>query len=120
LQQDVPLPNIGMYMLLVLENVEIKKQVQELVEQGVIKPSASPCGSSIILVPKKYSTWCMCVDFLSLNKITVKNRYPFPRIDDLLDQLKHAVYFPKLDLRSGYHQIRVVEQDIWKAAFKTK
>jgi hypothetical protein len=120
LQQDVPLPNIGMYRLSVLENAEIKKQVQELVEQGVIRPSASPCGSPIILVPKKDGTWRMCVDFRALNKITVKNRYPLPRIDDLLDQLKHAVYFTKLDLRSGYHQIRVVEQDIWKTAFKTK
>jgi hypothetical protein len=120
LQQDVPLPNIGMYRLSVLENSEIKKQVQELVEQGVIIPSASPCGSPIILVPKKDGTWCMCVEFQALNKIMVKNRYPLPRIDDLLDQLKHAVYFTKLDLRSGYHQIRVVEQDICKTAFKTK
>jgi hypothetical protein len=109
LQQDVPLPNIGMYRLSVLENAEIKKWVQELIEQGVIRPSDSPCGSPIILVPKKYGTWCMCVDFRALNKITVKNCYPLPHIDDLLDQLKNVVYFTKLDLRSGYHQIRVVE-----------
>jgi hypothetical protein len=119
LQQDVPLPNIGMYRLSVLENAEIKKQVQELVEQGVIRPSTSPCGSPIILVPMNYVTWRMCMDFRALNKITLKNHYPLPRIDDLLDQLKHAVYFTKLDLRSGYHQIIVVEQDIWKTAFKT-
>jgi hypothetical protein len=78
-----------------------------MVELGVIRPSASPCGSPIILAPKKDGTWNMCVDFLALNKITVKNRYPFPRIDDLLDQLKHVVYFNKLDLISGYHQIQV-------------
>jgi hypothetical protein len=91
-----------------------------LIEQGVLRPSASTCGSPIILAPKKDGTWRMCVDFQALNKITVKNSYPLPRIDDLLDQLKNAVYFTKLDLRSGYHQIIVVEQDIWKTSFKTK
>lgn len=120
LQADAPLPNIGMYRLSVLQNEEIKKQVQELVEKGVIHPSTSPCGSPIVLVPKKDGTWRMCIDYRDLNKITVKNRYPLPRIDDLLDQLKNAIYFTKLDLRSGYHQIRIAENDIWKTAFKTK
>jgi hypothetical protein len=105
LQQDCPLPNIGMYRMSVMENVEIKKQIQELFDKGVIVPSSSPCGSPIVLVPKKDGMWCMCVDFRTLNKITVKNRYPLPRIDDLLDQLKDAKYFTKLDLRSRYHQI---------------
>jgi hypothetical protein len=91
-----------------------------MVKQGVIRPSASPCGSPIILVPKKDGTWCKCMDFRALKKIMVKNRHPFPCIDDLLDQLKHVVYFTKLDLRSGYHQIRVAKQDIWKTTFKTK
>ena len=83
-------------------------------------PSTSPCGSLIIPIPKKDGTWHMCVDFRSLNKITIKNRYPLPRIDYLLDKLKDVVYFTKLDLRRGYHQIRIVEDDIWKTAFKEK
>jgi hypothetical protein len=103
-----------------IENVEIKKQVQDLLDKGVIKPSSSPCGSPIVMVPKKDGTWRMCVDFRALNKITVKNRYPLPRIDDLLDQLKDVIYFTKLDLRSGYHHIRIAEGDVWKTTFKTK
>ena len=103
-----------------MQNEEIKKQVQELIEKGVIHPSTSPCGSPIVLVLKKDGSWRMCIDYRALNKITIKNRYPLPRIDDLLDQLKHATYFTKLDLHSGYHQIRVAEHDAWKIAFKTK
>ena len=72
------------------------------------------------MVPKKDVTWRMCVDYRALNKITVKNRYPLPRIDDLLDLLKNVVYFTNLDLCSGYHQISVAEQDAWKISFKTK
>eukprot|EP00253_Pinus_taeda_P011092 PITA_11092 len=118
-QQDGPLPNIGMYRLFALENAEIKKQVQKLLDKGFIRPSTSPCGSPIVLVRKKDGSWRMCIDYRALNKITIKNHYPLPRIDDLLDQLKEAVYFFKLDLRSGYHQVRVAEQDAWKTAFKT-
>ena len=91
-----------------------------MLDQGVIRPRSSPCGSSIMLVMKKDGTWRMCVDYWSLNKITIKNRYPLPHIDDLLDQLKDVVFFTKLDLRSGYHQIRIAESDVWKMAFKTK
>ena len=104
----------------VTENTEIKKQIQELLEKGVIMPSTSPCGSPIFLLPKKYCTWNMCVYLRSLNKITVNNRYPLPRIDDFLDQLKDAKYFTKLDLKSRYHQIRIAEGDTWKTTFKTK
>jgi hypothetical protein len=91
-----------------LLNEEIKKQVQEFLERGVIIPVPSPCVFLIVMVPKKYGTWRMCVYFRALNKIMVKNHYPLPRIDDLLDHLKNAVYFTKLDLRSGYHQFRVI------------
>jgi hypothetical protein len=72
------------------------------------------------MVPKKDGTWRMCVDYRALNKIMVKNQYPLPHIDDLLDQLKNVVYFTKLDLCSGYHQIRVAKQYAWKTAIKTK
>jgi len=109
LQQDAPLPNIGKYNMSPTEMEEIKKQVQELLDQGVIRPSTSLCGSPIVLVPNKYVTWRMCVDYSALNKITVKNHYPLPHIDDLLDQLKTTVYFTKLDLRSGYHQVRIAD-----------
>jgi len=117
---DVALPNIGLYRHSFMENEEIKRQVKELLEQGVIRPSTSPCGSPIVIIPKKDGTWRMCVDYRALNKITVKNRYPLPRIDDLMDQLHKAKYFTKLDLRSGYHQVRVKEEDVWKTAFKTR
>jgi hypothetical protein len=104
----------------VVEMTKIKKQAQGLLDQGVIRTSSSPCGSPIVMMPKKDGTWRMCVDYQALNKITVKNRYPLPCIDDLLDQLKNVFYFTKLDLRSGYHQIRVTEHDAWKTDFKTK
>ena len=107
-----------MYRLSTLENAEIKKQVQVLLEKGFIIPSTSPCGSPIVLVRKKDGSWRMCIDYRALNKITIKNRYPLPRIDDLLDQLKETIYFSKLDLHSGYHQVRVAEQYAWKTALK--
>ena len=109
-----------MYRLSALENDEIKKQVQELLEKGFIRPSTSPCGSPIVLVRNKDGLWRMCIDYRALNKITIKNCYPLPRIDDLLDQLKEVAYCSKLDLHSGYHQDRVAEQDAWKTSFKKK
>eukprot|EP00253_Pinus_taeda_P028567 PITA_28567 len=120
LHPDCPLPNIGMYRMSIMENDEIKKQIKDLLDKGFIRPSTLPCGSQIVLIPNKDGTWRMCVDFRALNKITVKNRYPLPTIDDLLDQLKDAQYFTTSDLRSGYHQVRIEESDIWKTVFKTK
>ena len=97
-----------------MESVEIKKKIQGLLDKGISRPSTSPCRSPIVLVPKKNGTWRMCVDFHALKKITIKNHYPLPRIDDLLDQLKDAKYFTKLELRSGYHQNIIFEGHIWK------
>ena len=105
LQRNVLLPNIGMYRMSMMESMEIKMKIQEFLKKGIICPSTFPVGSPIVLVPKKNETWRMCVDFHALKKITVKNRYPLPIIDDFLDSLRYAKYFTKLDLRSGYHQV---------------
>lgn len=103
LQQDAPLPNIRMYRLSALENAEIKKKVREMLKKRFIRPSTSPFGPPIFLVRKKDGSWRMCINYRALNKITIKNHYPLPRIDDLLDQLKETIYFSKLDLHNGYH-----------------
>jgi hypothetical protein len=103
-----------------MENEDIKCQIEELLQKGHIRPSSSPCGSPIVLVQKKDETWQICIDYRALNKITVRNRYPIPRIDDLLDQLKGAKYFNKIDLKSGYHQVPIETIDVWKTAFKSR
>lgn len=114
------LPNVGLYRTTIEESNEIKKQVQELLELGMIVPSASPYGSAVLLVPKKDGGWRMCIDYRALNKITIKNRYPLPRIDDMMDQLEKVRVFTKLDFKFRYHHMRVQEDDTWKTAFKTK
>eukprot|EP00253_Pinus_taeda_P012214 PITA_12214 len=120
LTPGAPLPNGPIYWRSVLENDEIKRQIQELLQKSHIRPSSSPCGSLIVLVPKKDGTWRLCIDYRKLNKITISNRYPIPRIDDLLDQLKGAKYFSKIDMKSGYHQVLIEPSDVWKTAFKAK
>ena len=99
---------------------ELRRQVETLLEQGWIRPSSSPYGAPVLFMPKKNGKWRMCVDYRALNKITIKNRYPLPKIEELLDRLRGARYFTKLDLHSGYHQIRVRDEDIQKTAFVTR
>lgn len=98
---------------------ETKKQLAKLLESGAIPPSKSPFAAPILFVKKKEGT-LRCVDYRALNKMTVKNRYPLPRIDELLDRLQGAKYFTKIDLRSGYHQVRVKPEDVPKTAFRTR
>ena len=102
------------------EMLELNKTLQDLVEKGHIQPSSSPFSAPILFVKKKDNTYRMCVDYRSLNKITIKDRYPLPRIDDLLDRLHKSEYFSKIDLKSGYNQIRIKESDCPKTAFTTR
>ncbi|GJX93426.1 putative reverse transcriptase domain-containing protein, partial [Tanacetum coccineum] len=99
---------------------ELSNQLQELTDRGFIRPSTSPWGAPVLFVKKKDGSFRMCIDYRELNKLTIKNRYPLPRIDDLFDQLQGLSVYSKIDLRSGYHQLRVREEDIPKTAFRTR
>ncbi|GJR86877.1 putative reverse transcriptase domain-containing protein [Tanacetum coccineum] len=108
------------YRLAPSEMKELADQLQELSDKGFIRPSSSPWGAPVLFVKKKDGSLRMCIDYRELNKLTVKNRYPLPRIDDLFDQLQGSSVYSKIDLRSGYHQLRVREEDIPKTAFRTR
>ncbi|MFS7955896.1 putative nucleotidyltransferase, Ribonuclease H [Helianthus anomalus] len=108
------------YRLAPSEMRELSNQLQELLEKGFIRPSTSPWGAPVLFVKKKDGSFRMCIDYRELNKLTIKNRYPLPRIDDLFDQLQGAQCFSKIDLRSGYHQLRIQEDDIPKTDFRTR
>ena len=97
-----------------VELKELKVQLQELLDKGFIQPSISPWGAPVLFVKKKDGSMRMCVDYRELNKLTIKNKYPLPRIDDLFDQLRGAQVFSKIDLRSGYHQLKVKAEDVEK------
>ena len=108
------------YRMAPTEMKELATQLQELLEKGVIRPSVSPWGAPVLFVKKKDGSMRLCIDYRELNKMTIKNKYPLPRIDDLFDQLKGAAHFSKIDLRSGYHQLKIKPEDVPKTAFRTR
>jgi len=99
---------------------EFKTQLHELLDKGFIRPSVSPWGAPVLFVKKKDGSMRLCVDYRELNKVTIKNWYPLPRIDDLFDQLQGSCVFSKIDFRSGYHQLKVKSEDVSKSAFRTR
>jgi hypothetical protein len=108
------------YRMSTPELQELKMQLKELLDLGLIHPSVSPWGAPFIFIRKKDGSWRLCIDYRQLNKATIKNQYPLSRIDDLLDQMKGAMVFSKIDLQSGYHQLWIKEDDVPKTAFKTR
>lgn len=119
LQADAQPPFKPIYRLSPLEMAQVDKDVKEMLAKGYIEPSRSPYGAPILFVQKKDGTLRMVIDYRALNKLTVKNRYPLPRIDDLLGNLQGASIFSSLDLMSGYHQIQISDEDVPKTAFRT-
>ena len=103
-----------------VELQELRVQLQELLDKGFIRPSTSPWGAPVLFAKKKDKTFRLCIDYRQLNRVTIKNRYPLSRIDDLFDQLRGTRVYSKIDLRTGYHQLRVREIDIPKTAFRTR
>ena len=99
---------------------ELRVQLQELLDKGFIRPSTSPWGASVLVAKKRGKTLRLCIDYRQLNRVTIKNRYPLPRIDDLFHQLRGARVYFKIDLRTSYHQLRVRDTDIPKIAFRTR
>ena len=107
------------YRMAPTELKELKTQLQEILDKGFVRPNVSPWGVPVLFVKKKDDTLRMCIDYRQINKVTVKNKYMLPRIEDLFDQLKGASDFSKINLRLGYYQLRVKDVDVPKTAFRT-
>ncbi|XP_019432303.1 PREDICTED: uncharacterized protein LOC109339341, partial [Lupinus angustifolius] len=119
--EDIPrLPPVREIEMAPLELTELKKQLEDLLQNQFVRPSVSPWGAPVLFVKKKDGSMRLCTEYWQLNKVTIKNKYQLPRIDDLMDQLRGATSFSKIDMRSGYHEIRVKLEDIPKTAFRTR
>ncbi|KAL4289690.1 hypothetical protein GQ457_14G013610 [Hibiscus cannabinus] len=103
-----------------IELKELKKQLEELQSKGFIRPNTSSWGAPVLFVKKKDGSMRLCIDYRQLNRVIIKNKYPLPRIEDLFDQIRDSFVFSKIDLRSGYYQMRVKDDDVQKTAFRTR